>query len=92
MLIVHHLENSRSQRILWLLEEMGVGYEIKSYQRDKETSLAPMPFFVKPIAKGIAAKIRENYAGYLDRIRARPAYKAAVEKGGPYALLSINKK
>ena len=227
MLTVHNLENSRSQRILWLLEEMGVDYEIKSYQRDQETSLAPhellaihplgkspvitddeitvaesgavmeyllgkyddgtlwpaeitaerracsywlhyaegsfaplmlvsllmgrietapMPFLVKPIAKGIAAKIRENYldrnvgrnldfleatladsgwfageaftaadiqmsfavdaaevrtnlredypnlAAYLDRIRARPAYQAAVERGGPYGLLSINKK
>ena len=227
MLTLHHLENSRSQRILWLLEEMGVDYEIKTYARDKETSLAPpelvaihplgkspvitdddvtvaesgaimeyllgkyddgslwpaegtaerractywlhyaegsfaplmlvallmgrietapMPFFAKPIAKGIAAKIRDNYldrnvgrnldfmeatlgesqwfcgdgltaadiqmsfaveaaevrtdlrenfpnlAGYLDKIRARPAYQAAIEKGGPYDLLSINKK
>jgi len=41
MLIVHHLENSRSQRILWLLEELGVEYEIKRYGRDKQTSLAP---------------------------------------------------
>lgn len=41
MLTVHHLENSRSQRILWLLEEMGVEYEIKRYGRDKETSMAP---------------------------------------------------
>ncbi len=41
MLIVHHLDNSRSQRILWLLEELGVPYEIKQYQRDARTSLAP---------------------------------------------------
>jgi glutathione S-transferase len=41
MLTVHHLENSRSQRILWLLEELGVDYDIKRYGRDKETSLAP---------------------------------------------------
>lgn len=41
MLIVHHLENSRSHRILWLLEELGVDYEIKRYARDKITSLAP---------------------------------------------------
>ena len=144
MLTIHHLENSRSQRILWLLEELGVEYEIKRYKRDPATSLAPasltkihplgkspvitdngvtvaesgaiveylvgkyddgrllpaegtpqrlaytywlhyaegsfmplmilslimgrietapMPFFVKPIAKGIAAKVRN---GYLD--------------------------
>ena len=41
MLTVHHLENSRSQRILWLLEELGVPYEIKHYKRDKKTNLAP---------------------------------------------------
>jgi glutathione S-transferase len=227
VLTLHHLENSRSQRILWLLEEMGVDYEIKTYARDKETSLAPpelvaihplgkspvitdddvtvaesgaiieylvhkfddgtllpaagtaerraysywlhyaegsfaplmlvsllmnrletapMPFIIKPVARKLAGKIREAYldrnvqrnldfmestlaattwfcgdaltaadiqmsfaveaaevrtnlredypnlAGYLDKIRARPAYQAAIEKGGPYGLLSINKK
>ena len=38
---VHHLNNSRSQRILWLLEELGAEYDIVSYQRDAETNLAP---------------------------------------------------
>src|SRR5690349_15357501 len=41
MVIVHHLNNSRSQRVLWLLEELGVPYEIKPYQRDAQTMLAP---------------------------------------------------
>ena len=41
MLTVHHLENSRSQRILWLLEELGVPYEVRRYERDKKTMLAP---------------------------------------------------
>ena len=41
MIIVHHLNNSRSQRILWLLEELGLDYEIKKYQRDAKTMLAP---------------------------------------------------
>ncbi|PZN92810.1 MAG: glutathione S-transferase [Alphaproteobacteria bacterium] len=41
MLIVHHLNNSRSQRILWLLEELGLPYEIKAYSRDSVTNLAP---------------------------------------------------
>ena len=222
MIVVHHLQNSRSQRILWLLEELGVEYEIKRYERDPATSLAPpelqrvhplgkspiitdgdvtvaesgaiveylvhqydvgrllpadgtperlaytywlhyaegtfmplmiisliigrietapMPFFVKPVAKGIAGKVRSGYldpnvkrnlafmeatlenstwfcgeeltaadiqmsfpveaaevranlrdnypllAAYLDRVRARPTWQAALEKGGPYNLL-----
>ena len=41
MITVHHLNNSRSQRVLWLLEELGVPYEIRHYQRDRETMLAP---------------------------------------------------
>lgn len=41
MIVVHHLNDSRSQRILWLLEELGVAYEIKQYQRDAVTRLAP---------------------------------------------------
>ena len=224
MLTLHHLENSRSQRIVWLLEELGVDYQVKRYERDKETSLAPpdlrdlhplgkaplitdgdktlaesgaiieylvdkyddgtllpekgtperlaytywlhyaegsfmplmilslivgrietapMPFFIKPVAKGIVAKVRAGYldqnvkrhldfmeftlgtttwfcgenmtaadiqmsfaveaaeartnlasdypklAAFLERIRARPAYERAIEKGGPYRLLGI---
>ena len=222
MITIHHLENSRSQRILWLLEELGVEYEIKHYERDKKTSLAPldllkihplgkapiitdgefsvaesgaiieylvntyddgrlrppegtperldytywihyaegtfmplmivslimsriesakMPFFVKPVAKGIVEKVRHGYLGpnvkrnleymnlvlgrstwfcgdeltaadiqmsfaleaaevrtnlksdypnlntFLERMKARPAYQAALEKGGPYELM-----
>ncbi|MBH3341049.1 glutathione S-transferase [Pseudomonas mendocina] len=41
MITVHHLNNSRSQRILWLLEELGVDYQIKRYERDPKTMLAP---------------------------------------------------
>jgi glutathione S-transferase len=41
MVVVHHLENSRSQRVLWLLEELGVPYEVKRYARNTETMLAP---------------------------------------------------
>lgn len=226
MIIVHHLENSRSQRILWLLEELGMPYEIKRYERDKQTNLAPpelkavhplgkspvvedegetyaetgavidhlldqhaegklrpprgtrafenyrywmyaaegtympplvftlflnrmetapMPFFARPIAKKLVQAVREGYlnhtmkaqydylesvlhgspwlagdaltaadimmsfpveafsargpknqdgggeypniAAYLMRLQARPAYKRALERGGPYALV-----
>jgi glutathione S-transferase len=41
MIVVHHLNNSRSQRVLWLLEELGVPYEVKRYERDAKTMLAP---------------------------------------------------
>ena len=41
MIVVHHLNNSRSQRVLWLLEELGLDYEIKRYARDPKTMLAP---------------------------------------------------
>lgn len=41
MIIVHHLNNSRSQRVLWLLEELGLEYDIVRYQRDAKTMLAP---------------------------------------------------
>ncbi|MDP9914022.1 glutathione S-transferase [Variovorax boronicumulans] len=224
MLTVHHLNNSRSQRVLWLLEELELPYEIVHYQRNPKTMLAPaslkavhplgkspvvttddgatlaesgaiieslierygqgrlapapgspealryrywlhfaegtamsplllklvfdrietskMPFFAKPIAKAIAAKAKsafihpnitghlnfmeaelgrsEWFAGneftgadiqmsfvveasrarggldakrpklmaYLERIHARPAYQRALERGGPYELLS----
>ena len=222
MITVHHLNNSRSQRILWLLEELRLTYEIKRYQRDPKTMLAPpelkavhplgkspvitdgdlvvaesgniidylvdrygngrlapprgtpqhlrynywlhyaegsampplllklifgriatapMPFFAKPVARAIVGKVSKEFidpqiklhlgyienalttsawfageeftaadiqmsfpmegasmrAGdvmgpkshaFLDRIHARPAYRAALEKGGPYNLLS----
>ena len=221
MITVHHLNNSRSQRVLWLLEELGLPYEIRKYQRDAKTMLAPpellkvhplgkspvitddgvtvaesgaiieylverygngrlipppgtperrryaywlhfaegsampplllklifdripampMPFFVKPIARGISTKVLERmvtpnlkrqldfmeselaaspwFAGaefsaadiqmsfpleaaaqragldasrphlveFLKRIHARPAYKKALERGGPYSF------
>jgi glutathione S-transferase len=222
MIIVHHLNNSRSQRVLWLLEELGLDYEVKRYQRDPKTMLAPpslravhplgkspvitegeltvaesgaiveylldrhgrgrlrppagtperlrhtywlhyaegslmpvlllalvfarlprarMPFFIRPIVRGISSKVRASYVGpqmalhldflegelgkstwfageeftgadiqmsfpveaamargglgasrprlaaYLERIHARPAYRRALERGGPYDLL-----
>lgn len=52
MLTVHHLNNSRSQRILWLLEELGAEYTIERYQRDPKTMLAPASLkIVHPLGK-----------------------------------------
>ena len=222
MIVVHHLNNSRSQRVLWLLEELGLPYEVRRYQRDAKTMLAPpelravhplgkspviedagqilaesgaiveylaerygegrlapapgtperlryrywmhfaegtaqpplllkllfdrldkgpMPFFVRPVARAIAQRVKDTYvqpniernldfmeselgqrewfAGaafsaadiqmsfpleaaqvrggldnrrprlmdFLGRIHARPAYRRAIDKGGPYALM-----
>ena len=52
MIVVHHLNDSRSQRVLWLLEELGVPYDIKHYQRDAQTRLAPPELIaVHPLGK-----------------------------------------
>jgi glutathione S-transferase len=52
MVVVHHLNNSRSQRVLWLLEELGVPYEVKRYERDAKTMLAPPSLIaIHPLGK-----------------------------------------
>lgn len=52
MITLHHLENSRSQRVLWLLEELALPYEVRRYERDKQTMLAPTELLqVHPLGK-----------------------------------------
>ena len=52
MIVLHHLNNSRSQRVLWLLEELGLAYQIKFYERDARTMLAPPELLaVHPLGK-----------------------------------------
>jgi glutathione S-transferase len=52
MVVVHHLNNSRSQRVLWLLEELGVPYEVRRYERDPKTMLAPPALLaIHPLGK-----------------------------------------
>ncbi len=52
MITVHHLENSRSQRVLWLLEELGLDYEVRRYARDPKTMRAPPELHaVHPLGK-----------------------------------------
>jgi glutathione S-transferase len=52
MITVHHLNNSRSQRVLWLLEELGLEYEVTRYERDAKTMLAPAALrAVHPLGK-----------------------------------------
>src|SRR5579864_5816533 len=68
MLKVHHLNNSRSQRILWLMEELGLDYEIVPYQRDATTNLAPPelekvhPLGKSPVIEDGSIKIAESGA------------------------------
>ncbi len=68
MIRVHHLNNSRSQRILWMLEEMGLEYDIVFYERNKETRLAPdslkevHPLGKSPVLEDGAVKIAESGA------------------------------
>jgi glutathione S-transferase len=68
MITVHHLNNSRSQRVLWLLEELGVRYEVKRYERDPKTMLAPPelvsihPLGKSPIVTDGASTLAESGA------------------------------
>ncbi|OFX03091.1 MAG: glutathione S-transferase [Alphaproteobacteria bacterium RIFCSPHIGHO2_12_FULL_63_12] len=68
MITVHHLENSRSQRVLWLLEELALPYQVKRYERDKKTNLAPKellkvhPLGKSPVIEDAGAVIAETGA------------------------------
>ncbi|HEX9852393.1 MAG TPA: glutathione S-transferase [Woeseiaceae bacterium] len=85
MLTLHHLENSRSQRILWLLEELGVDYRLKPCKRDPVTSLAPPELqAIHPLGKSPiitdgdttvaeSGAIIEYLVGKYDNGRLRPA-------------------
>ena len=65
MIIVHHLNNSRSQRVLWLLEELALPYEIKHYQRDAKTNLAP-PELKKVHPLGKSPVVEDNGRLYAE--------------------------
>lgn len=96
MIVVHHLNDSRSQRILWLLEELGLPYEVVRYQRDAQTRLAPPPLkAVNPLGKSPAITdgatrviesgaivdyvIRRHGGGRLQPDPATPAYDEYVQ-------------
>lgn len=60
-IVVHHLNNSRSQRILWLLEELELPYELRFYQRDRTTNLAPPELkAVHPLGKSPLLEIDDR--------------------------------
>jgi glutathione S-transferase len=89
MIIVHHLNNSRSQRILWLLEELGASYEIRFYKRDATTNLAPPelkavhPLGKSPVIEDGAIKIAESGAIVDYLVRTHGDGKLAPPVGGP---------
>lgn len=96
MIVVHHLNDSRSQRILWLLEELGLPYEVVRYQRDAQTRLAPPELkAVSPLGKSpvitdggvrvmesgaiVDYVIRRHGGGRLQPDPATPAYDEYVQ-------------
>lgn len=89
MLTVHHLNNSRSQRILWLLEELGISYEIKFYSRDPVTNLAPPelkaihPLGKSPVLTDGDATIAESGAiiDYIVRHHGNGRFAPATDSG-----------
>jgi glutathione S-transferase len=88
MLIVHHLNDSRSQRILWLLEEMGTPYEIKKYQRDSVTNLAPPELkAVHPLGKSpvvtVGAEVLAESGMIIDVLARRYGSDLAVDVASP---------
>ena len=87
-IIVHHLENSRSQRILWMLEELGMPYEVKRYERNKKTMLAP-PELKRVHPLGKSPVIEDTDAGGLVIAETGAIIEYLVEKGdgrlGPLA-------
>jgi glutathione S-transferase len=79
MIIVHHLNDSRSQRVLWLLEELGARYEVKRYQRDAKTMLAPPelrtihPLGKSPVLDDGEARVAETGAVVEYLLETHPA-------------------
>ena len=90
MLTLHHLNDSRSQRILWLLEELGTPYEMKRYQRNAETRLAPPelkaihPLGKSPVITDGDTTIAESGAivDYIIRRYGKGAHDAGAGKRG----------
>jgi glutathione S-transferase len=77
MIIVHHLDDSRSQRILWLLEELGEPHEIEQHRRDPVTRSAP-------VAGVFGLSDYPNIQAWIRRFQARSAFQRALAKGGRY--------
>lgn len=86
MIVVHHLNNSRSQRILWLLEELGKTAWFSGPEFTAADIQMTFPLEAAVSRGGLDAK-RPKLMAFLERIHARPAYRKAIERGGEYQLL-----
>jgi glutathione S-transferase len=92
MIVVHHLNNSRSQRVLWLLEELGLAYEIKRYERDPGTLRAPPslrdvhPLGKSPVITDGALTLAESGAIIEYLVDDHPDARLAPPSGTPERL------
>ena len=89
MITVHHLNNSRSQRVLWLLEAAMPPLLLKPVFDRVATTPMPWPFsaMARRIAGSVqGAFIRPKLVDFLSRIHGRCAYRRALERGGPYSF------
>jgi glutathione S-transferase len=84
VIIVHHLDKSRSHRILWLLEELNVPYEIKEYKRNKDTMLAPPelkkihPLGKSPVLENTETKDIIAESGAITEVPSSPKMRLTV--------------
>src|ERR1017187_10861396 len=97
MITFHHLNNSRSQRVLWLLEELGLEYEVKRYERDPKTMLAPAslravhPLGKSPVITGNGLTIAESGAIIEYLIERYGSGRLLSPAGPPARLLQIRR-
>ena len=84
MIEVHHLNNSRSQRVLWMLEELAVQYTVVRYERDPKTMFAP-PELKKIHPLGRSPVIREHEVGRDPRIPGRPLRRRPLRAAAGHA-------
>lgn len=90
MIVVHHLEKSRSQRILWLLEELGLKYEVRLYLRDRETLLAPPELLaIHPLGKSPVVSLPEGPMDPVNSPLTTPSPSAAAASSSSPQMLNL---
>lgn len=83
MIVVHHLNNSRSQRILWMLEELDLPYEIRRYKRDPKTMMAPPEMkLVHPLGKSPIVEDSDPDAGRVILVETGAICEYLADKAG----------